>query len=539
MLRIVMSLARYRRLSALFVAIVILAPCLTGVAQQIDLSHVPQRAIGAVVLHPQQLAKSPELELVPWEVFQAAIQQEMGFDPLDIEQVLALVAAPTGAAPPDWGGVIRFSQPPQLAGKLIENTEEASAGGVTYRRAPGPGMPCFCLVDGSTLLVGSEPMLQDMINAGDQSSPLREMLAKIPSGNDLVALLAFDPLRDLVKGALAQAPPLPPPLQPLLNVPDQLDAVTVIVNLNRERLSGIKLTATDADAADELNTALRQGLDFAKQMLMAQVMQEMAGGDDPIEQATARYLTRLADTMEARLQPRRSGNDLVITLSADYASTGVMVALLLPAIQAAREAARRTGSANNLKQIGLAMHNFHDVYGKFPPAAKVDADGKPLLSWRVHILPFVEAQDLYEKFHLDEPWDSEHNRPLIEQMPIAYQNPNLPASEGKTNYLAVTGPGTAFAKKDGTRIRDFTDGTSNSILVVEANADRAVIWTKPDDLTFDPQQPLAGLGGLRPGGFQALLADGSVQFVANTIDPDVLRALMTIAGGEPIPRGGF
>ena len=205
--------------------------------------------------------------------------------------------------------------------------------------------------------------------------------------------------------------------------------------------------------------------------------------------------------------------------------------LILPLLALVLTSLACGGGGETAEDIGTLTLNLTE--------APVDADGKPLLSWRVHLLPYVEAADLYDEFHLDEPWDSEHNKKLIERMPDAYRNPNLPVAEFKTNYLAVTGEGTAFGGKQGTKFQDVIDGTANTIMVVEANADRAVIWSKPDDLKFDPQQPLAGLGDLRPGGFQALLMDGSVQFFAKTIDPGVLRALMTIAGSEAIPRGGF
>lgn len=516
-----------------------LIPCFSRAADSVDITYVPTNAVGAAVIHPQRLSQTPELELVPWEVIQTAAQTEVGFDPLAIEQAIGLVAAPEGPAPPDWGFILRFGQPQQLADKLTENSEEADVDGKTYRRGLGRDMPCFCLVDARTLLVGSEPMLREMITAGDEPSPLREKLAAMPTRNDVTAILAFSQIRELVKQALTQAPELPPPLQPLLDVPDQLDSVMVALNFSRERSSGIKITATDPAAAEQLEATLLQAMAFAKQMLLGQMMKSMQGEDDPVAQSMVQYLTRVTNSIEAKLQPKRNGKILVITAGADYATTGVAVALLLPAVQAAREAARRTQASNNLRQIGIAMHNYHDTYRSLPPAAKVDADGKPLLSWRVHLLPFVDEVDLYDEFHLDEPWDSEHNKKLIERMPMAYRNPNLPVADFKTNYLAVTGEGTAFAGKEGTKFRDVIDGTSNTIIVVEANADRAVIWSKPDDLKFDPQQPLAGLGDLRPGGFQALIMDGSTRFIAKTIDPDVLRALITIGGNEAIPRGGF
>ncbi|HWB11974.1 MAG TPA: DUF1559 domain-containing protein [Pirellulales bacterium] len=221
--------------------------------------------------------------------------------------------------------------------------------------------------------------------------------------------------------------------------------------------------------------------------------------------------------------------------SRSLATGGVAVALLLPAVQSAREAGRRSQSTNNLKQIGLALHNFADSYKWFPAAAGYDKQDKPLLSWRVYILPYVGEQQLYNSFHLDEPWDSEHNKTLIARMPAVFRNPDLPqAAEGKTNYLAIVGDNRAFRPKQGTAMNEFTDGTSMTIMAVEASADRAVVWTKPDDLVPDDKDPKAGLFGLRPGAFLALFADGHVQTVGAGTDLAILKALFTRNGGEVI-----
>lgn len=223
------------------------------------------------------------------------------------------------------------------------------------------------------------------------------------------------------------------------------------------------------------------------------------------------------------------------------ASAPVMVALLLPAVQAAREAARRMQGSNNLKQIGLAMHNFHDTYGALPAGYSSDADGNPLLSWRVHILPFIEQQGLYEQFHLDEPWDSPHNMTLVAKMPDVYRCPNSAAKleDGMTNYVGLAGKDGVFVRpKNGDRMgvsfRDIRDGTSNTIMTLEVPNEAAVVWTKPTDFTPDPDEPTKGLTGLRPGGFQAGFTDGSVRFIAETIDVGILQALFTKNGGEPV-----
>jgi len=207
---------------------------------------------------------------------------------------------------------------------------------------------------------------------------------------------------------------------------------------------------------------------------------------------------------------------------------------LLPAVQSGREAARRAQSSNNLHQIALAMLNHESASRAFPARANFDKEGKPLLSWRVHILPDLDEENLYRQFRLDEPWDSDHNRKLIPLMPKLYQNPSAKPEPGKAHYLAVTGPGTMFEGNKARTAIDVKDGLSHTVTVVEVDPDRAVVWTKPDDWEYDPKQPLAGLGSAHPGGFLAAFADGAVQFLSKNIDPDVFRRLVTIADGKPV-----
>ncbi|WP_435018032.1 DUF1559 domain-containing protein [Tundrisphaera sp. TA3] len=221
------------------------------------------------------------------------------------------------------------------------------------------------------------------------------------------------------------------------------------------------------------------------------------------------------------------------------ATSGVAVALLLPAVQASREAARRAQSTNNFKQIGLALHNYESTNGHFPAAAITSKDGKPLLSWRVAILPYLDQADLYNQFHLDEPWDSEHNKTLIPRMPTVFLNPSTPNPvPGETHYLAFTGPHAAFSDKPNP-IASFLDGTSNTLMV--ADSTKGVPWSKPEEMQFDinAQPSLFGAGSPHPGGFSALFADGSVRFLLNKINPVTFKALISRDGGEIISRDDF
>jgi prepilin-type processing-associated H-X9-DG protein len=158
----------------------------------------------------------------------------------------------------------------------------------------------------------------------------------------------------------------------------------------------------------------------------------------------------------------------------------------------------------------------------------------------VAILPYVEQQELYNKFKLDEPWDSPHNKPLIKEMPRVYLCPDRKDAEpGTTTYRVFVGEGALFQEGVGTPIQAVTDGTSNTVMVVESTD--AVPWTKPDDLKFDPAAKLSlyGAGSPHRDGLQALFADGSVHFIKKTIALQVWKALITRAGGEVIAADAY
>jgi hypothetical protein len=146
--------------------------------------------------------------------------------------------------------------------------------------------------------------------------------------------------------------------------------------------------------------------------------------------------------------------------------------------------ARVAPTRNNLKQIMLALHNYHDTHRMFPPPVSIDDNGKPRLSWRVQILPFLEQGELYQKFRQNEPWDSPH--------------------------------------------------TSNTSAVLEVDEDRAVIWSKPEDFAYDPENPASGLGGLLEDEFHAGFADGRVVPIKQSTEASTLKAMFTPNGGEVI-----
>jgi Protein of unknown function (DUF1559) len=195
-----------------------------------------------------------------------------------------------------------------------------------------------------------------------------------------------------------------------------------------------------------------------------------------------------------------------------------------------------TKSKNRLRQIMLAMHGHHSQFRSFPPpsSAKRDAGGKLLLSWRVYLLPFVDQQPLYQQFHLEEPWDGAHNRRLLDKMPDVYRSRGIAPDGNRTGFVIFQDPQMYQIGKSGPDIRQFRDGTSNTLLVVETGPEAAVPWTRPDDIPFDSSQPLAALGALPKDGFWGGFADGAVRRIKPDIQPEVFRGLLTPNGGEVI-----
>jgi hypothetical protein len=204
----------------------------------------------------------------------------------------------------------------------------------------------------------------------------------------------------------------------------------------------------------------------------------------------------------------------------------------------------KTRCANQLRQLGLALQQYEDSHRQFPAPALAGRDGTKLLSWRVAILPQLGHQALYERFHLDEPWDSAHNRLLIGEMPRVFACPGGSGQRtGKTSYLVVVGPemdtysvNTPFAAMRGAGLYHITDGTSNTILVMET--DTSVPWTKPDDLQWTKGAPLPRVASAHEGGATIVFADGATRFIKSTIAPDTLQAILTINGGEVLSGSG-
>lgn len=364
------------------------------------------------------------------------------------------------------------------------------------------------------LALGAEPHL---VVAGGQFAGLRNFL-----------LLASRGLDDPEARTLA-------PLLPLLGVAS--GALTL--DLGRTAELKIHLQGSNTKSAALAAEAAKTGL-VLLDLGIERLLQDKSALPDDIGLAVATELLKKSRKTLAAATVVQENTKVLIDMRCDIDAKTVSQAVTA-LVGEVRKAGDRNRRTNHLQQIALAMHNYHDTMKGFPPAALSSVknrDGKPLLSWRVAILPYIEQHQLYQKFDLELPWDHPHNKKLIEQMPEIYVVPGTKSKEpGLTHYQVLVGPGTAFEPKKGqtltgTRMLEVLDGTSNTIMVVEAA--EPVIWTKPEDVPFNPKEPLPKLGVLGDG-FYAAMCDGSVRFIRRTVNEQTLRALITRNGGEVVP----
>jgi hypothetical protein len=316
-------------------------------------------------------------------------------------------------------------------------------------------------------------------------------------------------------------------VQPLL----EAHVLTATAELDKTVSFKLHLTFANKKAADEANGPAKDLLAVGR-MLLRGITQQVA--KERGTEALAALLKEVEIALQAAtVESQGEQLQVAVTVKADAAVAATAGRGLFEGVLKVRQASERMQSANNLKQIALAMHNYHATHGHFPPQAITGKDDKPLLSWRVAILPYLEQDNLYRTFRLNEPWDSAHNKALLKQLPPVYAPLGAGKKEpGMTYYQGFTGKHALFDGLKGPRLTEITDGTSNTLLIVEAA--EPVPWTKPDDLPFDVKKPLPKLGGLFAEGFQAAFCDGSVRFLPKTIKEATLRALITRDGGEVV-----
>jgi hypothetical protein len=386
------------------------------------------------------------------------------------------------------------------------------------------GRRAVCLLDDRTFAFGPPRALQQCLEMATEKKdgPLSDAVRRAGEKHLLVQAANWGPLTAQLRQF--ESPQLEP-FKALLAAKTSL----LVVDFDDKVKADLQVSFDKEDEAREALKPVRNVLQTANKEL-GQVMPRLRQ-----EKEMAPFLKQLeaVQTGLKNVSTEQKGKMLRIqgTLEVDP-NVGP---LAIQAVAKVREASLRTQSTNNLKQIGLAMYNYNDANQQLPAQAIFGKDGKPLLSWRVAILPYVDQEALYKEFHLDEPWDSEHNKKLIARMPLVYASPVDPEATAKhhTHYLGFVGPGAFFEGKKGLKLpAAFPDGTSNTIMIVEAS--RSVPWTKPEDIPFDPEKELPRIGGLYPFGFLATICDGSVRAVSKSVSKETLRNAINRQDGNPL-----
>jgi len=350
-----------------------------------------------------------------------------------------------------------------------------------------------------------------------------EAIAAAKSGkNAFVA--GLDP-STLPEEIFANAQPELQPFIPLLKT----KSIVLKANLDKELSAEVQFRSEKEDQAIEVERSFNLLMKLADDGITSVLK------DEKIDEELKVLFPPLMEAQKVVQQVKAQRQGLVTTAKASIKADPKLATPLVALVLKPGAGSARAQSSNNLKQIGLALHNYESANGVLPAAAIVDKKGKPLLSWRVAILPYIEQDNLYRQFKLDEPWDSEHNLKLSKTVVKVYQLPYGEEKPGITHYRAFVGNGAAFDHIQGIKLEQFQDGTSNTLLAVEAA--EGVPWSKPDDIEFDPKKPmLKHLRFVDGKPCVLLLADGSVRAVSSKLKDEVLKLAIQRDDGMVLPE---
>lgn len=422
---------------------------------------------------------------------------------------------------PTWVVPIAKGGNARAALELIQSSLTADEG----ERAAA--IPEFWEVKGRAVLGANSAEQLEQAKAARPTKPrdLSEAWESLGGGDCGVVVVGDDDSRRVVREMF---PPLPEPFGAINGelIADGLAWGGLSMKLPPDLQTQLVIKAQNKETAEVVQQGIAGGLTLAKGMSLAGLA---------IDQA------ELA-SMVGAVATRVEGTQVRIDLDALTSDAERMADLLRPPIRAARLNSQRKRRMISFKAIGLAMHRYADKnQGVFPTQGNYDESGKPLLSWRVQLLPYLDKRSLYNQFHLDEPWDSEHNLKLVYQMPEIYSDPD-PAlrkinQEGRTTFVVPVGSDAMFGDHEGTSFKQIVDGTSNTIMLVEVVPEKAVAWTKPEDWDVDFGNPWTDVRRSDREWFTAGYADASATNIHESeVDDDKLRALLTKFGGEVVNR---
>lgn len=506
-------------------------------AQEVDpatepLAYVPKDTMFIMTAKPSELLRHKAVSPMAEEANQWA--SAFGFDLSKISKWSFVArAGATGNL------VILVAHEPHDFETLIAEDIGSHETRLYQNVAYGAGRSCFLKPAPNMLVLGSEEAIRLAIETGPTGGVSDEFRAralavrKDPFASVIDMQQVHDLLRSFGENTIRALGPIGP-----------LVAETKFATVRLSTDDGIRLTAAlepkSEDAIARLKPAAEAGLTLLRaqfEMLLAQMdanLEELTARSNPPE-SYVRELQLVNTTLRLAVQSLKDlpvvaqGNRVEATTSVSTVLLGRTSGKLAPILRKERKSIVRARRVRNLKQIGVALHNYHDVFGSLPPSAQLGRDGKGQhpVSWRVLLLPFVDENEMFEQYRFDEPWDSPHNAKVTTRIPKVYRAFGS-THPTHTSYFGLVGTEdvrTCFHPIRGVRIADIIDGTSNTLMVVETKL--PVHWAKPQDIVYDPAQPLPPFGGVAPGGFRFIRADGSVGFIATGAPEQSVRNFIT------------
>jgi hypothetical protein len=472
----------------------------------------------------------------------AALTEFVGLRVGDIERLTLIFGDEgRGARMPDAWVMVHTKVPldkDKFLKHIAPRPREAKAGGKTYYTAEDDDEGAVYFASDKEVWVGTSRSIVGLLDGSRKvadTGPLNDVLSLASEGKHglVVGFQMPARLRDEMRRAAGF---LPPGSIDVL----ELTSATLTLRSDGTGEAECRVTYPSNAAAKKAEAGIRGLIEMFRADL---------GGKGGMPRGEDAIFVGLASQLLRDLKIETRGNEVVLTApAAGEALASVFPEAISMMIEDMRKGAEPIGApdvggpigakaGNNMRALTLAMHAYHDDMKHFPPARLNKG-----LSWRVALLPYLEQKPLYDQFKLDEPWDSEHNSKLLDRMPIVFAPVDgPPAKPGLTCYQVVTGEGLVFdSEKDiKKRMTSITDGTSNTIMIVEAS--RLVPWTAPEDVRYQPDPfgkkagPRPELGYQVPGRFLVGMCDGSIRWLPRGLDQFTLDCLIHPADGNVIP----
>lgn len=507
------------------------------------LSYVASDCHAAVLIRPANFGDF-ELRGKPFSLLEAFDEygQPAGFTKAVATQCeLLLVEVWLGAEDslPEWSFVARFKETYDRSGAssaFVGPSQRLDFMGFKAARGFREKTATAVFVDERTIAVGSYRHLQAMLDKAKKPGAVAKLLSQLDTRRDVRAAADVAALAD----SLMKSMPPPSADDPMFQF---AKATSEIVNSLQSATLEIDLKAPMADAvfvaADETQAAkAAMGFHaFFADMLGNAIEPAKAELEKKREELTPEQIAEVEAGMDAfeliyqGLIPKKEGLKLRCALN-DVAHFSAAIALFLPGGAGAYFAGMRVEATGRLQKVAAALERYRAEHGRYPDDIR-DPSGKPLLSWRVALLPYLGYGKLYKQFHLNEAWGKSHNMTTAFQVPLVYQHPYSSPSN-HANCLRPTGDGTEFATGGASQAQ-----VARGLTLIEARGFDAVIWTKPADLAIDVQQPMAGIQQAMPYGTLAIDGTGKVHLLTPSIPKaDLLSLLAGTAAPEapPAPR---